>query len=98
MEFCKFEAGWLIGSPVPTAGVVEDEPVITVFDTGLLSRDKGLETLDRPWHRGSGIGTFLPYVTHMSCFEIILLAAELKGCRYMIRNSYLLETSPLRPM
>lgn len=94
MEFCKFEAGWLIRFRVPTVGVVEDEPVITVFDTGLLSRDTGLETLDRPWHRG-GIGTFLPYVTHMSCFEIILLVAELKGCRYMVCNSYLLETSPL---
>ena len=38
----------------PTVGVVEDEPVITVFDTGLLSRDKDLEgqeeTFDRPWH------------------------------------------------
>ena len=34
--------------------------------------------------RGSGIGTFLlAYVTQMSCFEIILLVAELKGYRYV---------------
>lgn len=68
MEFANLKLAGSSDSPVPTVRVVEDEPVITVFDTGLLSRDEGLETLDRPWHRGSGIGTFLAYVTPHELF------------------------------